>query len=89
MAATRAMNYPKIYKPRQLILLGLLANPHDRRTLSDKAKAVGVSRRTTFNWRKLPGWSEAELLLWQWHVQRDRERDTRLGLQDLKRMIMA
>lgn len=89
MDATHTQTYPKIFKPRQLVLLGLLANPYDRRTLTDKAKAVGVTRRTTFNWRKLPGWQEAEWLLWQWHVQQRRAREKDQAESELERLLMS
>lgn len=57
--------YLKRFSPRQFRLLGMLADPMDKRTLLQKARAAGVCRRTLFNWRKLPGWQEAELFLWR------------------------
>ncbi len=57
--------YIKRFSPRQLHLMGMLADPTDERSLPQKAKAAGVCRRTVFNWRKLLGWKEAELFLWR------------------------
>ncbi len=70
--------YIKRFSPRQLHLMGLLADPADKRPLVEKARAAGVCRRTVFNWRKLLGWKEAELFLWRvkldLRLQQGRER---------------
>jgi len=78
---------PKWFKPKQLQLMALLADPADRRPLAEKAKQVGVSRRTVFNWRRMPGWTEGQLLLWTTHFERRRRAERQQAHAELARVI--
>lgn len=69
--------------------MGLLARPGDDRTIAEKARVVGVSPRTVFNWRHLPGWFEAECLLWQWHTEHIGEQEKQKAKRAWLEAVMA
>lgn len=49
---------PGQWTPQQLKMMELLASPFDDRTIAEKAEEVGVSERTVYNWKNLPGWRD-------------------------------
>jgi hypothetical protein len=44
---------------KQLKMQELEANPFDDRTVEEKAKELGIAKRTVYVWRERPGWQDA------------------------------